>query len=246
MRTFPTGTPPASQICAPCSGCPTPCSANHTCSWALPYLYRRAATSPGNSPRTPPCPTPLAALSTRQYASAFNQPLSFDTSEVTTMWGMFFVRSALGLCPTCARTVPCLHQRHRHRALPPLDSATRGPHTSPRTARRPLLTRQGAVSFNQPLSFNTSKVTSMWGMFGVCAPSACAAADALPPLPPCTPRPQHTLYGCASTPFRLGSLRPCPMRTSSSSVARGRAPRPLPLLAATTQIGGREAAWRLR
>ena len=36
---------------------------------------------------------------TRQYASAFNQPLSFDTSSVTTMKYMFRVRSARALTP---------------------------------------------------------------------------------------------------------------------------------------------------
>ena len=35
-----------------------------------------------------------ALLLTRQYTEAFNQPLSFDTSKVTTMGGMFGVRSA--------------------------------------------------------------------------------------------------------------------------------------------------------
>ena len=38
-----------------------------------------------------------ASLSTRQYAPAFNQPLSFDTSSVTTMYQMFEVRSARAL-----------------------------------------------------------------------------------------------------------------------------------------------------
>merc|ERR1711935_84317 len=46
-------------------------------------------------------------------ARAFNQPLSFDTSKVTTMWGMF----------------------------------------------------GGASAFNQPLSFDTSEVTTMDRMF---------------------------------------------------------------------------------
>ena len=35
-----------------------------------------------------------ALLPTRQQASSFNQPLSFDTSSVTTMYLMFYVRSA--------------------------------------------------------------------------------------------------------------------------------------------------------
>jgi hypothetical protein len=38
--------------------------------------------------------------STRQNAFAFNQPLSFDTSEVTGMGNMFYVRSARALTLT--------------------------------------------------------------------------------------------------------------------------------------------------
>ena len=37
--------------------------------------------------------------STRQYAHAFNQPLSFDTSKVTNMEDMLHVRSARALAP---------------------------------------------------------------------------------------------------------------------------------------------------
>ena len=35
----------------------------------------------------------MPSPSTRQFASAFNQPLSFDTSSVKTMSQMFYVRS---------------------------------------------------------------------------------------------------------------------------------------------------------
>ena len=41
----------------------------------------------------------MPALSTRQEASAFNQPLNFDTSKVTNMKEMFHVRSARALFP---------------------------------------------------------------------------------------------------------------------------------------------------
>jgi hypothetical protein len=34
-----------------------------------------------------------------QNAHAFNQPLSFDTSKVTYMWHMFYVRFARALAP---------------------------------------------------------------------------------------------------------------------------------------------------
>ena len=50
-------------------------------------------------PHTSPLPASHARLSTRQAASAFNQPLSFDTSKVTNMQQMFEVRSARALAP---------------------------------------------------------------------------------------------------------------------------------------------------
>jgi len=43
--------------------------------------------------RTSLPPASHALPSTRQNAYAFNQPLSFDTSSVTDMYGMFYVRS---------------------------------------------------------------------------------------------------------------------------------------------------------
>ena len=46
-----------------------------------------------------PLPTSHARLSTRQYASAFNQALSFDMSKVTDVRFMFEVRSARALPP---------------------------------------------------------------------------------------------------------------------------------------------------
>ena len=49
--------------------------------------------------RAAPLPTSHARLSIRQYAKAFNQPLSFDTSKVTDMNRMFEVRSARALAP---------------------------------------------------------------------------------------------------------------------------------------------------
>ena len=49
--------------------------------------------------RAAPLPASHARPSTRQQASAFNQPLSFDTSKVTDMGRMFSVRSARALAP---------------------------------------------------------------------------------------------------------------------------------------------------
>ena len=57
-------------------------------------------------------PAPYARLMTRQGAYYFNQPLSFDTSSVTSMDGMFMVRSAPAPPPlpiqalTCVRLAP--------------------------------------------------------------------------------------------------------------------------------------------
>ena len=54
---------------------------------------RRRHPAPSRS-RAVPLPTSHARLSTRQYALAFNQPLSFDTSSVTNMHNMFDYASA--------------------------------------------------------------------------------------------------------------------------------------------------------
>ena len=84
-------------------------------------------------------PSDGCLLWTRQYAAAFNQPLSFDTSSVTGMKQMFDVRFRLRLLPPlpswatrtphallirpflCA-TSPC-HTRFPECRMPPLDSA---------------------------------------------------------------------------------------------------------------------------
>ena len=55
---------------------------------------------------TVPLLAPHGRLSTRQSASAFNQPVSFDTSKVTTMYQMFYVRSARALSPTALSRAP--------------------------------------------------------------------------------------------------------------------------------------------
>ena len=66
-----------------------PFSVHAACAAAAP----RPPASRG--PHLAPHRTPL--LSTRQNAHAFNQPLSLDTSKVTDMTYMFFVRSARAL-----------------------------------------------------------------------------------------------------------------------------------------------------
>jgi len=48
-------------------------------------------------------------LSTWQHASAFNQPLSWDTSSVTNMYQMFGVRFARAPASSLRTWVLCLH-----------------------------------------------------------------------------------------------------------------------------------------
>ena len=120
--------------------------------------------------RLAPLPPASPALpSTRQSASAFNQPLSFDTSRVTTMSYMFQVRSARALGPQALRQAIPVHAS----CVPPPH------HTGPPAFRLAPLppashalpsTRQRASAFNQPVSFDTSSVTTMYYMFKVRSP----------------------------------------------------------------------------
>merc|ERR1719424_1779250 len=98
------------------------------------------------------------------FASAFNQPLSFDTSSVTNMQELVAVRSARAPASSLHSRVLC--QRPACAAA----AAPRSPASRP--ASRPsayasLSTRQNALAFNQPLSFDTSRVTNMQYMFYV-------------------------------------------------------------------------------
>ena len=166
-----------------------------------------AATQRPNASRAVPLPASHARLSTRQGASAFNQPLSFDTSKVTTMGGMFLVRSARALAP------PALS-----RALPVHDgcvAATTRPHAS-RAAPLPTLharlsTRQEARAFNQPLSFDTSKVTDMNHMFYVRSARALA--------PPALIRPLPVHAGCVAATQRPHASRAVPRRASHARLS---------------------------
>ena len=156
---------------------------------ALPPAHARPTSRPT------PLPASYALLSTRQDAMAFNQPLSFNTSSVTDMRYMFEVRSAHALAPPSLHNralLPCVLRVRCRRSTPP--PASRLP---PRSALYALLsTRQSALAFNQPLSFDTSSVTDMRYMFHVrsahaLAPTAgpsrrafrsCAAAGPCPPV----------------------------------------------------------------
>ena len=65
------------------------------------------APNPAHRPLSPPVQqltlASYAHLATRQDADAFNQPLGFDTSKVTSTFRMFSVRA---LAPTSCRALP--------------------------------------------------------------------------------------------------------------------------------------------
>jgi len=80
------------------------------------------------------------------------------------MYIMFYVRSARALAPNSLELgLPRACRLRRHRLTPSRLPAR----TTPRIPCPSLSTRQGASAFNQPLSFDTSKVTTMEAMFAV-------------------------------------------------------------------------------
>ena len=95
----------------------------------------------------------------------FNADISnWGTSGVTRMYQMFYVRSSL--CPALSlRSDPLPSARSPRIACPPSDS------------------RQYASAFNQPLSFDTTKVTDMNRMFSVRS-SPCPAPNLQSSPPP--------------------------------------------------------------
>ena len=114
---------------------------------------------------------------TWQGAHAFNQPLSLDTSSVTSMKKMLMVRLPPRACRAPGAPQPVAP--YTLRASPP----------PPRVALLTclcLMTRQSNSAFNQPLSLlDTSSVTDMSSMFYVrlALPRACRAPGALQPAP---------------------------------------------------------------
>ena len=113
---------------------------------------RLPPTNPHTSPHTA-CPP----FDSRQGASSFNQPLSFDTSSVRTMVAMFQARSSP--CPASdLQSSPPLHAACTAVVRRP---AYLAPH------RMPFDSWQQASAFNQPLNFDTSSVRGMYAMFYV-------------------------------------------------------------------------------
>ena len=155
-----------------------------------------------------------------QNLNSFNADISsWDTSGVADMNQMFYVRSARAPASRLHSRGPlparCLRRRRAH-ALPPL-----GPPVAA-LFMLSLSTRQHARAFNQPLSWDTSRVTTMYHLFGVhsarppasslhswvlCLHAACVAAV---PTPSRLPARHSPLFLCF--PFRLGRPR---MRSTS-------------------------------
>ena len=99
----------------------------------------------------------------------------WNTSGVTSMKRMFKVRA---LAPASSRALPCMPLTPQ-----PLAALSLPPPRAPRSRFVPsLATRQGAGNFNQPLSFDTAKVTEMGRMFQVRTPSPRPPAE---PFPAC-------------------------------------------------------------
>ena len=128
-----------------------------------------AADSPYTLCATSPCATRVVPLSdapfwTRQGAGAFNQPLSFDTSSVTTMYAMFRVRFRLRLLPPGPLPSWATHAHAACAADLPFPLCHISPRVVPLSDVPPLDSRQDADAFNQPLSFDTSSVRYFTGM----------------------------------------------------------------------------------
>ena len=106
-----------------------------------------------------------------QYADKFNQPLSWDTSGVTDMRWMFNVRgSPRPVCSPPSAVAPytrCTGVHARSKSPPPSFRLVPTQPPALHHGRPACDPRQGAQAFNQPLSWDTSGVRTMHGMFNV-------------------------------------------------------------------------------
>ena len=109
-------------IKSPCARCA------YLCTLLTPPLYPTPF-----PPSSPHLAAPRVSLSARQYASAFNQPLDFDTSNVNDMSGMFGGATAFNqplsfdtsnvtdmhdMFAVRSQRVPCPHQPVGPRTVP--------------------------------------------------------------------------------------------------------------------------------
>ena len=113
-----------------CPGGPQPLGALSPCVCRLGRRPILPACPPGCTSRPASCMPSYYPLLTRQNAWAFNQPLSFDTSKVTTMFRMFAVRSARARVPNLESSPPpraCAVQIHSPRPICPFFLPARTP-----------------------------------------------------------------------------------------------------------------------
>lgn len=185
----------------------------------------------------PPPPCPACDPSGTQGASAFNQPIKFDTKSVTDMSDMFEVRasprprpptqSAVAPSPLCTRCRPAASTPRGH---PPPPASRPAALPAPRVpCARPA--RQDAHNFNQKIEFtDTSQVTDMADMFSVrfSPRPGCPPQSAVASCPLCThcstphPRPpgQHTARPAHCVrPFWHRARRPSTRRSNSTRPA---------------------------
>jgi len=129
------------------------------------------------------------------------------------------------------RPPPCMLRAPQSLLPPP---ASRGPQPAPRTVCPACDPRQFAFAFNQPLDWDTSRVTNMRHMFDDggsdvrCYPRPARGRRPVP-LSPHTP---HALS------LRLGRNTPSPPPTSLASAASGRTPPPSSPLAMAQAVLG--------
>lgn len=173
-----------------------PCVAATQATLCLPCTLSHRDRRP---PRLPPPGAQLAphtrtvcALSLRpsaQFADAFNQPLSFDTSNVKDMSYMFEVRSSRPLCPPiCSRapsTARCMARAVAARRFPPPTQPAACPVPCP--YRKPCCWRPSAVRVGlQPAAQLRYVPRHRHGRSVLCAlfPAACHASQSAELRPP--------------------------------------------------------------
>ena len=162
---------------------PSSCPATFTTKAELQTSVREYNANPDAATATygPIADWDVSAITDMSYLfdglNNFNTDISgWDTSSVTAMDAMFYVRSARALGPQALSRAfsPCMPLVCRHHT-PGLPASRLAP-LPPESHALPS-TRQRASVFNQPLSFDTSKVTYMRFMFLV------RSARALTPKP---------------------------------------------------------------
>ena len=209
--------PESSSLHAACAVALTPTTlppGPHLSPKALPCIYTRAGRQ-------------YIRVLTRQSATTFNQPLSFDTSKVTTMQRMFGAL-ARALPPSLlSRMDPTLRAYIASTVAPSHALPPPGPHLAPNIACLPFCSAVHASVFNQPLSFNTSSVTTMQGMFVVrfarprCPPTSLPLACRMPHAVACRMPHTHAACGRQNVVLRPPASRPTPLPMSHTSLRLG-------------------------